>query len=85
MTKASGVIFFPVVAFATGGCGSLLCSGKLLRRQVTQGAVRSLLVIVLSPAFGDHGCFLKAGKDFAVQTLVAQFVVKALDVGLFPG
>jgi hypothetical protein len=43
------------------------------------------LVILSSPALHDHACFGQGGEEFAIHTLVAKLIVKALDISLFPG
>jgi len=42
------------------------------------------VVILFAPAFNDHARLSNRSEEFPVQALVAEFIVEALDVGLFP-
>lgn len=48
-------------------------------------AVRLLLVVELPPAFDQHLRLGAAPEPFAVEQLVAQFAVEALDEAVLPG
>ena len=58
--------------------------GKFLWCQISQRAVGSAVIILVSPAFDDYARFGKAGEDFTVQALVSEFIVKTFYIGLFP-
>jgi hypothetical protein len=59
-------------------------AGKLLRRFVSQRAVRPLGVIFHPPALDDNLCLQEAPENFPIQKLVAKFVVEAFDVAILP-
>jgi hypothetical protein len=46
--------------------------------------VRPLLIIFCSPLFQDDPGLKQAVEDLSVQTFIAQLVVEAFDIGLFP-
>jgi hypothetical protein len=46
--------------------------------------VRALIIIFVSPLLKDDLRFQEAAKEFPVQALVAQLVVEAFDVAVFP-
>lgn len=46
--------------------------------------MRSFLIILDSPRLDQHFGFEQAAEDFPVEQLVAQLVVKALNVAVFP-
>jgi len=66
-------------------CDCRIELAKLVGRQISKRAVWPHLVILSSPALNDHACFSQAREEFAIQTLVAKLIVKALDISLFPG
>jgi len=47
--------------------------------------VRTTLIIFDTPAFQDNGRLVKIAEEFAVQAFIAQLVVKAFNVPVFPG
>jgi hypothetical protein len=64
---------------------SIACASRILRRrQVAERAVRALIVILISPLLKDDLRFQETAEEFPVQALVAQLVVKALDVAVLP-
>lgn len=70
----------------------LVHSGSLLHRQdhfwgwrpPAQNAVRALAVIVLAPLFDDDLGLLQCVEDFAVEQLVPEAGVEALDIAVLP-
>src|SRR5215469_18907584 len=58
---------------------------KLIGSQISKRAVWSHLVILSSPALNDHACSGQGRKEFAIETLVAKLIVKALYISLLPG
>ena len=55
------------------------------RRPVAKGNVRALGVVVSAPLLHQVLRLQTRGEDFAVQQVVAQFPVEALDVSALPG
>ena len=52
---------------------------KFCRRAVVQGRVRSMVVVVLRPAFELTPCIGQGEKDLHVQALVPPLAVEAFD------
>ena len=77
--------FQPAILVIARCCGCRIELAKLLGRQISKRAVWPHLVILSSPALDDHTCFGQGREEFAIQTLVAKLIVKALDISLFPG
>ena len=46
--------------------------------------MRTLIVILGAPLLKDDLCFEQAAEEFAVEALIAQLVVEALDVTVLP-
>jgi hypothetical protein len=46
--------------------------------------VRTTLVIFDAPAFQDNARFLEIGEEFAVKAFIAQLVMKAFNMPVFP-
>ena len=67
-----------------GRLESCSAPGILRRRLVAGRAVRTLIVILCAPLLKDDLRFELAAEEFAVQTLVAQLVMEALDVAVLP-
>ena len=59
-------------------------NGFWCRRAVTQGRVRSHLVVMHSPAFDQDLRHPQRVEDFTVDQLISKFAVEALDVAIFP-
>jgi hypothetical protein len=47
--------------------------------------VRLVLIVFDSPLLQNESGFQQGGEDFSVQALIAQLVMEAFDIGLFPG
>ena len=45
----------------------------------------SVLIVLSSPDFSQHFCFLQRCEDFSVEEFVSEFSVEALDVTVLPG
>jgi hypothetical protein len=54
------------------------------RRDITQAAVRAMMIVLLTSLFDNRLCFLPIGKQPAIQTLSPKCVVEALDRRVFP-
>jgi hypothetical protein len=47
--------------------------------------LRTTLAIFHGPAFQDNACFVQIAEEFAVAALIAQLVIKALNVSVLQG
>ena len=52
---------------------------------ISQGAVGSDVVVLLSPALGQDLGFLERIEDLAVQQFISHLAVEGLDVAVLPG
>jgi hypothetical protein len=66
-----------------GGFDDLSLTQDLARSTITEGAVRSLFVVVNfvvnSPSFDPAPCVSQRGEDIGVEALVTQACIKRLD------
>jgi hypothetical protein len=63
----------------------VVCSSpELFWRQIAQSSMRPLVIVFDPPSFQDHPRFGQRRQDFPVEAFVAQLIVEALDIGLFP-
>jgi len=53
-------------------------------RPVSQGAVRAVFIVFLSPFLKDRARLREAAEQLSVHAFVSQLVVKAFDICLFP-
>jgi hypothetical protein len=77
--------FQPAILVVARCNGCPIELAKLVGCQISKRALWSQVVILSSPALNDHACFGQGREEFAIQTLVAKLIVKALDIRLFPG
>src|SRR6516225_8325727 len=77
--------FQPPIFVVARWCGCPIELAKLVGRQISKRTMWPHLVILSSPILNDHACFGQGREEFAIQTLVAKLIVKALDISLFPG
>jgi hypothetical protein len=47
-------------------------------------AVRTTFILFNTPAFQDHANFVQIAEEFAVKAFIAQLVVKAFNMPVFP-
>ena len=83
--RACVFCFQPPILVVARCCGWPIELAKLVGCQISKRTVWPHLVILSSPALNDHACFGQGREEFAIQTLVAKLIVKALDISLFPG
>ena len=62
-----------------------LSPGILARGEIAKRTVRTTLAIFHGPAFQDNACFVQIAEEFAVEALIAQLVIKALNVSVLQG
>ena len=55
------------------------------QRSLRRAFITRAIELFASPLFDDNSRFKQAAEDFPVEQLVAQFVVEAFDVAVFPG
>ena len=83
--RACVFCFQPPILVVARCCGWPIELAKLVGCQISKRTMWPHLVILSSPTLNDYACFGQGGEEFAIQTLVAKLIVKALDISLFPG
>ena len=59
-------------------------AGILVRGLIAKRAVRTTLIVFDTPAFQDNARLLQIAEEFAVKAFIAQLVVEAFNMPVFP-
>src|SRR5215212_1705352 len=69
----------------TGRFHSLVFSRELLRSFVSEGAVRTMLIVIVAVLLDECACLEQRGEDLAIEQFVTEAAVERLAIGILPG